>query len=107
MIERKMRFKYVDDLTMLEEVGVGNLEVITEFIGPLSFHETHGLHLGKDKINHTIIFMISATMHITTLCSLIKRNTGNARYQKTIEQEWCASLYCLKCLFKLAGTGGR
>ena len=48
-ISKTERLKYVDDLTLLEEVDLNNLEDIPPFIGPLNFHERHGLFLSKDK----------------------------------------------------------
>ena len=47
--DRTARFKYVDDLTLLEEVSLDDLEVIPAFIGPPNYHERHGLYLPKVK----------------------------------------------------------
>ena len=41
--------KFVDDLTMLEAVSLDDLIPKQPFIGPLNFHERHGLILPRDK----------------------------------------------------------
>ena len=41
--------KFVDDLTMLEVVSLENLIPKKPFIGPLNFHERHGLFLPRDR----------------------------------------------------------
>ena len=57
------KLKYVDDLTLLEEIDLTKLEKIKPFIGPLNFHERHGFYLPKEKsiLQHQLNDLVALT----------------------------------------------
>ena len=67
--------KFVDDLTFLEVVSLKDLVPKEEFIGPLNFHERHGLHLPKN---------VTITQHkLSDLQIFTDRNDMRINHKKT------------------------
>ena len=79
------RFKYVDDLTLLEEVSLGSLEIIPKFIGPFNYHERHGLYLPKEAsvLQHSLSDLSSFTAKNLMKINLKKTQVMPFNFSKT------------------------
>ena len=79
------RFKYVDDLTLLEEVSLGSLERIPKFIGPFNYHERHGLYLPKEAsvLQHSLSDLSSFTAKNLMKINLKKTQVMPFNFSKT------------------------